>query len=98
MNYENEKVVIENQVPKNGSGLAAVSLVLGIVSLFGCWLCVFPILFSIAGLITGIISLAQKRDGKGLAIAGIITSSIGLVLGGLFGVLYILGVLLDNHM
>lgn len=62
------------------SGLAITSLVLGICGIFTCGLT------AIIGLILGIVGLcaiskrAEQLKGKGLAIAGIITSAIGIVL------------------
>jgi len=61
----------------NGSkGLAIASLVLGILSLCSCCSC-FPL--AIIGLIISIVVLVQKKNGKGLAIAGLITSAVALV-------------------
>ena len=62
------------------SGLAIASLALGICGIFTCGLT------AIVGLILGIVGLcaiskrAEQLKGKGLAIAGIITSAIGIVL------------------
>jgi hypothetical protein len=62
------------------SGLAIASLVLGICGIFTCGLT------AIVGLILGIVGLcaiskrAQQLKGKGLAIAGIVTSAIFIVL------------------
>lgn len=71
----------------NGVGspwLAIVSLILGVI----CALCLFDnsewdrdtavglSTFSIAGLISGIISINQKKPGNNLAIAGVVLSAI----------------------
>lgn len=60
------------------SALAISSMILGIVSIL------FGLLPAIAGLITGIIGLVKinrkEVSGKGMAIAGIVTSSFGLFL------------------
>ena len=62
------------------SGLAIASLVLGISGIFTCGMA------AIVGLILGIVGLcainkrAEQLKGKGLAIAGIVTSAIGIVL------------------
>ena len=61
--------------------LAIVSLVCGIVSLLCC--CCIPyigILFSIAAVVCGIISLNKNLGGRGMAIAGIACGGVGLVL------------------
>ena len=59
-------------------GLAIASLVLGILSLCASvfWFCGGPI--SIVGIVLGFLGL--KSSGKGMAIAGIILSAIGLLL------------------
>ena len=68
---------------KNGFAIAA--LVLGLVSIFSCclslvgccfWLTALPA--SIVGLILGIVSLKKGEQGKGMAIAGIVTSALSL--------------------
>jgi hypothetical protein len=62
------------------SGLAIASLILGICGIFTCGLA------AIVGLILGIVGLcaiskrAEQLKGKGLAIAGIVTSAFGIVL------------------
>lgn len=62
------------------NGMAIASMVLGIVALvFGCCLWYISIPCSIVGLILGGVSLAQKRGGKGMAIAGIVLSAIGII-------------------
>lgn len=67
------------------SGMAVVSMILGLISLF-FFLC-FGWLFGIVGLILGCISLGSikksptTRKGSGMAITGIITSLLGLLAG-----------------
>ncbi|MDR1689910.1 MAG: DUF4190 domain-containing protein [Clostridiales bacterium] len=83
------------QPPKQGKAIA--SLVLGIVSIVICCIPAVPVLASIAGLITGIVSLNKREGGKGMAIAGIILSGIGLLIGIVISIYYILvGVELFN--
>lgn len=65
--------------PEASSGMAVTSLVLGIASLVLCPLTSLP------GLILGIISVSRagetppRASGKGMAIAGIVTSVLGLL-------------------
>jgi len=66
--------------------LAITGLILGILSFLGCCCCEgFP--FSIPGLIVSIIALVQikkepqRRSGKGLALAGLILSILGILMG-----------------
>ncbi|ABR36474.1 hypothetical protein [Clostridium beijerinckii] len=83
------KAVVTNQISKKNSGLAVVSLVLGIMSIILFWAFSYPIILGLAGMVIGLISIAKKRDGLKIAIAGIITSIIGLLIGIIFVVLYI---------
>lgn len=62
-----------------GEGLAVTSLVLGIVSMVIFWI---PFLGAIAGLVGLILGIVSKSKGSGgLAIAGIVLSAVGLVIG-----------------
>ncbi len=62
----------------NGSkGMAVAALIFGILSILCC--CIgFP--FAIIGLILAIIVLAKGKNGRGLAIGGLITSIITLII------------------
>lgn len=62
-----------------GQGLAITSMILGIIGLILACL-VVGIVPCLIGLIMGIVVLAQRRPGKGMAIAGIVTSTIGLLI------------------
>lgn len=69
----------EQKAPQGGRGLAIASLVLGIVSSVFFCAYVISIPAALTGLVLGIISLAKHREGKGMAIAGLILSAIGLL-------------------
>ena len=58
-------------------GLAVASMVLGILSLLLVCVAIGYVL-AVIGLILGIVSLSQNYGGKGMAIAGVTTSSITL--------------------
>lgn len=79
-----------------GSGFAVASLALGLVSLVGICCCagLIDIITIPLALIFGIISLVKKRSGTGLAITGIITSAVSLILIGT--ILYIIWPLLPH--
>ena len=51
------------------------------------------IILALIALPQGIVSLVQKRPGKGLAIAGIITGIFGILLSILFILVYVVAVL-----
>ena len=69
-----------NMQPQESKGVSIASMVLGIFSLtFGCCITYIGIATAIAGIVTGIISLKNKKPGKGMAIAGVIMSSVALV-------------------
>lgn len=76
--------------PKKGKGLAIAAMVVGIVSL--CAFCFWPV--AIIGGILAIIfgAVAIKSAGRGMAIAGIITGAVAVVLAILFIVLLAAGV------
>ena len=78
-----------NSIPTNG--LATAGFVLGLVGLFTCGVT------SIIGLILSIVGLVQSgkhlsKPGKGLAIAGIITSAVVVVLSLLLTIIFIIGI------
>ncbi|HEY1190100.1 MAG TPA: DUF4190 domain-containing protein [Gemmata sp.] len=62
-----------------GNGLAVTSLVLGILSLPCCLCPLVGIMTSIGAIITGSIGM-KNREGKGMAVAGLVMGIIGLVL------------------
>ncbi len=65
---------------KNSVGLSVASMVLGICSLvLGCCFWYVSIPCAIVGVILGGASLSKKKGGKGMAVAGVVTSIIGLV-------------------
>lgn len=65
---------------KSGNGLAITSMVLGIISLILCC-CghVITVILAVTGLACGIVALTKRSSG--FALAGVITSAIGLIFG-----------------
>ncbi len=61
-------------------GFAIASLVCGICSLLCCCLTLFSAVLAIAAVVLGIITICFKYDGKGMAIAGIITGGFAIVI------------------
>lgn len=66
---------VESQDDSNGMGVA--SLVMGIISLVCCG----SFIFSILGIVFGIISYSRKKTDNGIAIAGIIMSAVSIIIG-----------------
>ncbi len=67
---------------KGGSGLAIASMICGIVSLC-CCCCIIPwfgLTIPAAALVLAIISLVKGRRGKGMAITGLITGGLALLI------------------
>jgi hypothetical protein len=71
---------------RKGSGLAISALVLGIISLFLCWVPIvnnFAAILAVVGLALGVPALISarrgKRTGSGLAVASVILSVLALV-------------------
>jgi hypothetical protein len=68
----------EDPVQNGSTGLSIAAMVLGIVSIvLGCLF--IGILPGIIGLILGIVAIAKDKPGKGMAIAGVVTSAVGIV-------------------
>ena len=67
--------------PQNDQGpgtFAIVSLVMGILSMLLC--CVYGGFLGLAGLVFGIISIVKQEAKRGIAVAGIVTSALGILL------------------
>ena len=64
----------------NGNiGFAIASLICGILSILCCCFVWLALVLGIAGIVLGIITLTQKYEGKGMAIAGIVLSILSIV-------------------
>lgn len=68
--------------PTPSSGLAIASLVLGILGLLSGW-AVFGGVLGLVGVILGIVALVKVKNGtasgKGMAIGGIVTGALGMI-------------------
>ncbi|MBR4199853.1 MAG: DUF4190 domain-containing protein [Oscillospiraceae bacterium] len=71
---------IPQQQKEKKSGLAIAALILGIVSLVGICCCGLNIITGPLAIIFGIIVLAKKQNGTGLAITGIVLAAISLIM------------------
>ncbi|MBR5766824.1 MAG: DUF4190 domain-containing protein [Lachnospiraceae bacterium] len=61
-------------------GFAIASLVCGILSILCCMFSCIDTPLSIAAIVLGVVTMVKAYDGKGFAIAGIITGAIGIPL------------------
>ena len=91
MLFRSVKPVVYDVLPNNHGGVSVASLVCGILGIVFFWLPVVDLGVSIAGLICGIIALSKKYDGKGVAIGGLVTSIIGLLIGLYFMFCFLIG-------
>lgn len=80
--------------PKPGSGLAIASLILGIIGLLSGWL-IFGGVLGLVGVILGIVALVKVKNGtasgKGMAIGGIVTGALGMIVAAVVLVLGMIG-------
>ncbi len=67
----------EEEENNGGIGFSITGMILGILSVISCYCC--GGILGIPGLILSIIALRKKANGKGMAIAGLITSCVGLL-------------------
>ncbi|MBP3249220.1 MAG: DUF4190 domain-containing protein [Ruminococcus sp.] len=80
INVDNNNYTQQDETPNSfKKGFAITSFVLGLLGLLCCF-CGLGWILAPLSLIFGIISLATKRGGKGLAIAGVVLSAITLLL------------------
>jgi membrane-bound ClpP family serine protease len=67
--------------PRNGMGLAA--LILGVIAILTCWIVIGGV-FGLLAIVLGVLGASRARRGRatnrGVAITGIVTGAIGLVL------------------
>jgi len=69
---------------KRKNGFAIASMLLGILTIPAIPFIAPSIVIGIIGFILGLVSLLKKRDGKGMAIAGIVLNTLGVLLEVLF--------------
>lgn len=76
---------------KETSNLAVSSLVLGILTLVFFWVPYLAIITGIIAVIQGIINVAQHRAGQGMAVAGIVTGALGVLISLFLVFLFLVG-------
>ncbi len=76
---DEETKEVQETKKSNKIGFNITSMILGIISiLIGCFIPILPLVASIVSIIFGIIGI--KDSGKGMGIAGIICSSIAIIM------------------
>ena len=79
--YQQPVIITPIDNRKRVNGAATAGLILGIVNVCISWLPLFNTLPAILGLVFSIVGLSKKdAGGKGRAIAGLIMSSVGLLI------------------
>lgn len=77
--YSSNNASEVNYASSNGNiGFAIASMVCGILSLICCCFSLFSLVLGVAAVVLGIVCLSGKYEGKGMAIAGIVTGGIGI--------------------
>ena len=77
--YSSNNASEVNYASSNGNiGFDIASMVCGILSLICCCFSLFSLVLGVAAVVLGIVCLSGKYEGKGMAIAGIITGGIGI--------------------
>ena len=77
--YSSNNASEVNYASSNGNiGFAIASMVCGILSLICCCFSLFSLVLGVAAVVLGIVCLSGKYEGKGMAIAGIITGGLGI--------------------
>ena len=81
--------------PTPSSALAIASLILGIIGLLSGWL-IFGGALGLVGVILGIVALVKVKNGtasgKGMAIGGIVTGALGMILAAVVLILGMIGI------
>lgn len=78
--YYNQQYPTYVETNNGRKGMGIASMILGIVSVVLCCLWYITPITSVIGLILGIISLKREDAAKGMAITGIVLSSIGILI------------------
>ena len=76
----NAGTVYHDEAPQAGKGLAIASMICGIASIVLCCFTYFALILSIAAIVLGIVSKKKTTEGSGMALAGIITGAVGLLI------------------
>jgi len=86
----NQRPVVIDELAGKKDRHATTSLILGILGLAFCWCVFIPCIICIIGLVLGIMSMVKTKQYTGIALAGVITSAIGLTISLMVSVAYIM--------
>lgn len=78
--YMDQGDFADDQTSEGNKGLSIASMTLGIVSLVLCCTVYGALVCALVGLVLGIVARYNNNPGKGMAIAGIVCSSVELFL------------------
>ena len=87
------RAVVYDTMPMKNNNMAIVGLILGIFSLLGCWIPFWNLILSIAGIVCSAIGLARKQR-SGMAIGGLVSSIIALLISIVITFLYLIAIAL----
>lgn len=82
------RAVVYDTMPMKNNNVAIAGLIIGIFSLLGCWVPIWNLVLSIAGIVCSAIGFAHKGSHSKMAIGGLVTSIIALILGIIVMILY----------
>ena len=82
------RAVVYDTMPMKNNNVAIAGLIIGIFSLLGCWAPFWNLILSIAGIVCSAIGLAHKGK-SGMAIGGLVTSIIALLLAIIVTIIYV---------
>lgn len=80
---QSARAVVHDAIPEKSHNTAVGALVCGILGILFFWCPGVNLVLNIVGIICAVICLSKGNPGKGMAVAGLITAIIGLVLSGL---------------
>lgn len=82
------RAVVYDTMPMKNNNMAIGGLVVGIFALLGCWIPVWNLVLSIAGIICSAIGLSRKGR-SGMAIGGLVSSIIALLIAIIMTLIYL---------
>lgn len=81
------RAVVYDTMPMRNNNVAIAGLIIGIFALLGCWVPLWNLVLSIAGIVCSAIGIAHKGR-SGMAIGGLVTSIIALLIAIVVSIIY----------